>query len=195
MEEAKARAMSINALTGDQRGIPSPFVREYCYLQLRMLCELIALACLVAHGDIVASSSKELPKLYEPGKIFRRVSELHPDFYPVPCVPQRTADGWHLAEYEKPFLRREQLETLWNDCGAILHRGSLKKLVSSTTPFQNNFRDVNEWGQKILNLLSVHRILHREGSSGLIVFMQVDDLGGAVQVESFESLPAPFEAN
>ncbi len=49
MEEAKLRALSINMFSGAGYAIPLPLKRECCFLQLRMLCELIALGCLVAH--------------------------------------------------------------------------------------------------------------------------------------------------
>ena len=70
MIEAKARALSINSLTNDQRDIPSPLVREYGVLQIRMLCEIIGLCCLVAHGDLVAQGPANLRKAYAPGEIF-----------------------------------------------------------------------------------------------------------------------------
>jgi hypothetical protein len=57
MEEAKFRALSVNTLTGSQIGLPVSLLREFCFLQLRMLCELIALGCLVAHGDIKETRS------------------------------------------------------------------------------------------------------------------------------------------
>jgi hypothetical protein len=50
MEEAKFRALSINTLTGTNVALPVVLLRESCFLQLRMLCELIALGCMVAHG-------------------------------------------------------------------------------------------------------------------------------------------------
>jgi hypothetical protein len=46
MEEAKFRALSINTLTRSQIALPVSLLREFCFLQLRMLCELIALGCL-----------------------------------------------------------------------------------------------------------------------------------------------------
>jgi hypothetical protein len=52
LEEAKVRIFSIDAVIGGGAGIPDPLAREYAYLQLRMLCEVIALGCLVAHGDL-----------------------------------------------------------------------------------------------------------------------------------------------
>ena len=126
MEEVKARTSSINTLTSDQRGIPSPLVREYCYLQLRMLCELIALGCLVAHGDIVASSPTSLRTAYAPAEILRRLEALHPDFYPVPVIPTQTTTGWHLGDYDdRPFLTKKDLIVLWGRCGDVLHRGNL----------------------------------------------------------------------
>uniref|UniRef100_B0T2A7 HEPN AbiU2-like domain-containing protein n=1 Tax=Caulobacter sp. (strain K31) TaxID=366602 RepID=B0T2A7_CAUSK len=183
MEEAKARALSINMLSNDQRGIPSLFVREYCFLQLRMLCEIIGLSCLVAHGDLVAKISTSLRKKYAPGEIIRALERLHSDFYPVPVIPQQTATGWHLGEYDdRPFLTKQELPDLWNKCGDVLHRGSLKKLVDSKTPIQPSFSDVNDWGQKVLNLLSAHRIVTSNGQLSFVTFLQVDQLGGAVQV-------------
>src|SRR5256885_15775731 len=50
MEEAKFRALSINTLTRSRIGLPVLLLGEFCFLELRMLCELIALGCLVAHG-------------------------------------------------------------------------------------------------------------------------------------------------
>lgn len=37
MIEAKVRLLSINTLTNDQRGIPSPLIYEFGVLQIRML--------------------------------------------------------------------------------------------------------------------------------------------------------------
>ena len=62
MEEAKIRAFSINNATNVPNRLPPPLVREYCFLQLRMLCELIALGCLVAHSDIKATQAKSFQK-------------------------------------------------------------------------------------------------------------------------------------
>jgi hypothetical protein len=183
MEEVKARAASINTLTNDQRGIPSPMVREYCYLQLRMLCELIALGCLVAHGDIVASSPASLRKAYDPAEILQHLESLHPDFYPVPVIPIQTAEGWRFDHYDdRPFLAKRDLRALWSRCGSVLHRGNLRKLIGPKTPVQRDFADVAEGGQKVLNLLSAHRIIRLGGRVTFIAFLQVDQLGGAVQV-------------
>src|SRR3981081_1016837 len=67
--------------------------REFSYLQLRMICELIALGCLVAHGDIPATKSKTLRRAWSADEIFKALEKLHPDFYPHP-VEQITVPGW-----------------------------------------------------------------------------------------------------
>jgi len=182
MEEAKSRAFSINTITNDQRGLPSHLVREYCYLQLRMLCEIVALGCLVAHGDIVASGPASLRKAYVPDDIFRSLGELHPDFFPVPVRPVRTAIGWDINKYEgPPALTKKELVEVWGKCGDVLHRGNLRRLVG---PKRDELDDkqVGKWGQQILNLLSAHTIVRLGGKETFITFLEATDHGGAVVV-------------
>ena len=50
--EAKIRIGIINHFITGKAELPGPLIRQSAFLQLRMLCELIALGCLVAHGDI-----------------------------------------------------------------------------------------------------------------------------------------------
>lgn len=173
MVEAKARAMSINTLTNDQRGMPSPLVREYGILQIRMLCEIIGLACLVAHGDLVEKAKPDLKKAYAPGQIFAELDKLHDDFYPVPVKPQKTETGWHFADYDgPPFLAKDEVASIWGKCGGVLHRGHLKKLLKNNSPIQNNFLDLQEWGQKVLNLLSAHRIVTLNRQRAIICYLE-----------------------
>jgi hypothetical protein len=87
MREAKARILLIGSLLAGQvqtaNGfVPSAFVREIGFLQFRMLCEGVALACLVAHGDIQEAQSPKIQKLWEASKIMEELDKLHPDFYP-----------------------------------------------------------------------------------------------------------------
>ena len=81
MEEAKFRALSINTLTVPGLALPVPLLRELgVFLLLRMLCELIALGCLVAHGDIKETKSATFQKAYNAGDIVKRLEKLHPTF-------------------------------------------------------------------------------------------------------------------
>ena len=174
MVEARARVSSINNLLNDQREIPSPFVREFGVLQIRMLCEIVALGCLVAHGDLVekASKSKELKKSFAPGMIFSELDKLNDDYFPIPIKPEKTETGWHMAKYDGgPFATKADIRQIWNECGSILHRGSLKSLIKERTPVQRNFSDLSEWGQKLANLLNNHRIISIDRQIALITFL------------------------
>jgi hypothetical protein len=73
LEEAKIRIASIDAAISGRAGLSAPLVREYSYLQLRMLCELIALGCLTAHGEIKATQAPKLQKEYAADKIIKRL--------------------------------------------------------------------------------------------------------------------------
>jgi hypothetical protein len=62
MEEVKLRIHCIDRAVNGTNLLSRPIVRKLCYGQLGLLCELIALSCLVAHGDIPATCSKKLGK-------------------------------------------------------------------------------------------------------------------------------------
>src|SRR5262245_27923594 len=75
----KRRLLAMDTAPEGKTGLPEVAVREYCFLQLRMLCELIALGCLTAQGDLQTGKLKDE---YRADKIIRRLQQLHPDFYP-----------------------------------------------------------------------------------------------------------------
>jgi hypothetical protein len=86
MNEVKIRMDAFNWLVGGRSGLSGPIIRESCFLQLRFMCELIALGCLVAHGDINSTKSTRLKDEYAPDKILKQLGQLHPDFYPFPAT-------------------------------------------------------------------------------------------------------------
>ena len=45
---------------------------------------IIALACLVAHGDVSGAQSAAMRKHYEADWIMDALERLHPEFYPEP---------------------------------------------------------------------------------------------------------------
>ncbi len=189
MEEAKFRALSINTITGSGLEIPISMLREHCFLQLRMLCELIALGCLVAHGDISETKSKPLQKSYKADDIVKRLERLHPNFYPSPRIPifKEGGGGAHFDYYDKEFLTKDDLVKLYGKCGDVLHRGSLKQMLNPNAQPPTDFQDIQSWGQKILNLLSVHLISRVGGDFHFVVFLDAQQTGGNVLVSIAES--------
>jgi len=182
MAEAKSRALSINALTNAGLAIPLQLIRESCFLQLRMLCELIALGCLVAHGDIKDLESSSFQKTYHAADIVKRLEKLHPNFYPVPRKLEFSPGRVHAADYVGDFLTKKDLISLYGKCGDVLHRGSLRQLLNPKRQPPNDLKDVQTWGQKILNLLSVHSISRIGGNFHFLVALEAAQTGGNVLV-------------
>jgi len=184
MEEAKFRALSINTLTGTQTALPIPLMREFCFLQLRMLCELIALGCLVAHGDI--QETKELRKSYHAGDIVKRLEKLHSNFYPVPRKPVFSPGHVHMEDYDHNFLTKDDLLRLYGRCGDLLHKGSLRNLLNPQKPPPSDYQDIQQWGQSTLNLLSFHTITRIGKAFHFVVALDAPQVGGNVLVSIAE---------
>src|SRR4051812_23844461 len=84
LEEVKLRYSAIEFSASGLLKLHPVIIREFCYLELRMICELIALGCLTTHGDVPGSKSKSLRKAWHPNEILTALEALHPDFYPHP---------------------------------------------------------------------------------------------------------------
>jgi hypothetical protein len=186
MEEAKFRALSINTLTGSKIALHVVLLRESCFLQLRMLCELIALGCLVAHGDIEETKAPALQKSYNAGDIVKSLEKLHPNFYPVPRKPVFSPGHLHMDDYDGEFLTKGELLTLYGRCGDVLHRGSLRRLLDPRKLPPADLVDIQHWGQKILNLLSFHTISRIGGDFHLVTALEAPQVGGNVLVSVAE---------
>lgn len=166
LNEIKTRIATLNSVFGGQFNfVPGVIAREFCFLQLRILCELIALGCLVAHGDIKGAESGKLKKSYEPDKIIRQLERLHPNFYPHPVTITVTPDpppgNVHLERLETVFLTKRELLKLYGLCGNYLHRGPLKKFIESLPEMAGTTIRLDpalEWTNKIILLLKQHHI-------------------------------------
>jgi hypothetical protein len=157
-----------------------------------MLCELIALGCLTAHGDIEATT--KLRNEWSADKIIDRLDSLHPHFYPLPVhqkfVPGPPVQHWHLEPVSNGWLTRAELLTLNGKSGDTLHRGSMKKLLSPRTPIQTNFPDIASWAGKISVLLNHHQISLMGGQYIICMLRNAGD-GNNVQVAIAEPAAPP----
>ena len=169
MEELKRRRNIIADVS--KFNLPQGIAIELCYLQLRMICELIALGCLAAHGDIPAARSGKMRKEYRPGTILSELERLHADFYPVPGRQILGSNGApiRVERITEPYLTKSNLMTLWSECGKILHRGSMKDI---DRPFVVDFNKIAEWDKQLLKLLSHHQIQLRDDRYQLWIIMQ-----------------------
>jgi len=151
---------------------------EFCYLQLRKICELIALACVVAHGDIARNVRRE----YHAGVIMSRLGALRPDFYPVPStqrLDQTTGQPVEIIKVEDGFLSKEDLLQLYGECGRFLHRNSVKRVRDGFKP-DLDFERVRLWVDKIIALLSQHSIQAGDPNVLFVVMMNEKQSGNVL---------------
>ena len=191
MDEMKMRLDAVKFSISGLLQLHPIIIREFSYLQLRMICELIALGCLTAHGDIPAT--KTLRKAWSADEIFKALERLHPDFYPHP-VEQVSKPGWmELKPIQSGFLTKAELLSLNGQSGDILHRGSLRKLLAGPISARQDHPDVSTWIRKIRLLLRTHRIGLTGGQSHFICVMSASLAGGKAQVAFAESALPPSE--
>ncbi len=185
LEEIKLRIDSINHCTLGLSGFAPPFVKDYCYLQIRMICELVALCCLVAHGDIQGTSG--LKRAWSAQKIMEALERLHPQFYPQPVKQIKKDNGFHLEGLASPLPKSEFLK-LYHKCDEALHRGSLRKLLKGQFPKQINYPEITEKAQKLNNLLSHHMLVMKNGQQMFIAMLHNKNDNMKAQVAIAEAL-------
>jgi hypothetical protein len=163
MHEARSRIEALNFILAGQTKLAEAIVRELCWLQIRMLCETIALGCLVAHGDLVASQFKKFEKEYAADKIIKMMEALNPHFFPQQATFSRESETRQFnitANTNANALKKSELSHLYRRCGEMLHRGRFEAVLA-TDPFKHGKLDVREivsWAQKIEDLLGSHII-------------------------------------
>jgi hypothetical protein len=175
MTEVKIRIQALDLAAGPaggMRAFSGVLVQEFCFLQLRMACEVIALACLVAHGEINATKAPKLLKEYAADKIMAALDKLHPRFFPRPIAVNRMGQGIDIVEVKSgTALTKGEFATLYGRCGAYLHRGNVKKLLSTKTPLQTNFPEVVKWRDRVIALLSVHHVASFDNNRHILCHM------------------------
>ena len=175
LAEVNFRVAAINHCTTNSSGLAPPFVKDFCYLQIRMLCELTALGCLVAHGDIKQTKASALQKAWSADKIMATLEELHPHFFPLAIKQTKTEKGFHLEAIDPKPLTKDELLDLYHRCGEQLHRGNLRKLLKGQFPTQIDYPEITGKAQKIINLLSNHLIVMHTGEQLFLAMLQNKD--------------------
>ena len=187
MYEIRLRADSISIFADPNIPLPAPTRAEACFLQIRLICEMIALGCLVAHEDIQEVKAARLQKAYEADFIIRALERLHPDFFPVPHTVKvrenalRNQPGFHYEAVTEGFLSKEQLVRVYRRAGAVLHRGSLQATFSSPRDQNALLSEVEAAQHQIVGLLRAHHIMTKDRKHVFVCSIP-DQEHGEVQV-------------
>ncbi len=179
MVELTIRIDLVSAATAGKLNLTPPYSREFCYFQFRRMCEIIALGCLILHGDIPATQSKSARKEWNAEKIMSLLDNLHEHFFPQSIIRKINADGAMniAANSVAGALTKQEFKRLYNECGTVLHRGSISSLELEEPPSEEDYARVYAWAEKIVNLMQEHMVT-RSLVKGLYLISMKTDAGG-----------------
>lgn len=161
MQEASSRIEVLNFILSGRTRLAEGIVRELCWLQIRMLCETIAIGCLVAHGDLVSTHIKRFEKEYAADKIIKLMERLNPHFFPQQVVFGVNHTGPTItANTKENALKMSELSKLYRRCGEVLHRGRFETVFFSDQVSRGPLEvaEIVSSAQKIDDLLCSHII-------------------------------------
>jgi hypothetical protein len=162
MQEIKERLYAIEDVLSGGTALRGPLALEFCFLQLRLICECISYACVIAHAYIEELKAAKFQKDWSADSLMKALDSLHKDFYPKPRKMTVT-DKIQLDEIDAPFLTKAELKRLNGVCGDKLHRGSPEKYTYNPTPerLAADRQTVIDYGNKVSRLMESHLMSHR----------------------------------
>ena len=162
--EARARKQGLEELLNKEMVLPPRTAFELYHLQMRMICELVAIGCLAAHDDIPEVHSKDWRSAYKADFILNKLEKLHPNFFPIPVKRIWKGDQFLLVSDPRPTIGKAELIRIYHDCGKVLHRGNIAE-IGPTRTTDKDFESIRDWPQKIGVLIDSHIIRLKEPSS------------------------------
>lgn len=158
MQEIRMRERVIDELLlGDVKLGRTPKF-EFCHLELRMICELLAISTLVVHGDIPSAQSKRTRSAWEADRILKIMSQLHRDFFPLAMSPVTDEHGnIKLIDNPKGLITQADIISLYHQCGRVLHRGNLNTFGQLTYD-KSEFIKAGRFAKRLKALINCHAI-------------------------------------
>jgi hypothetical protein len=147
---------------------------EFCYLQVRRICEVLAIAVLIAHNEIESFRSQKMTKEWNAEALFRQLATLNPTAFPraMRYTPDEESNVFVGTIANDGVLTKDELAKIYHACSDGLHTGSLKRLLDHG-PKRYNVKDVISWLNKIVQLLDIHVVVLPNGK-----MMTVEMTGG-----------------
>ena len=182
MQEIKERLYVIEDVLSGRTGLQRPLAHEFCFLQLRLICECISFACVIAHEYIEELQAPKIQKMWSADTLMKVLDGLHPGFYPKPHKVTNKNGGLHLDEINVPYLTKDDLKQLNGICGDNLHRGSPEKYTYNQTPerIAEYRKTIIEFSNKVFRLMESHLMRKRDEPRYIICSFQ--ERGAPVEV-------------
>ncbi len=163
MQEIKERLYTIEDVLSGRTQLHGPLAHEFCFLQLRIICECISYACVIAHAYIKELQAPKFQKAWSADALMKQLGGLHQDFYPKPSTMTITKGRVQLNEIDAPYMTKANLQKLNGICGDKLHRGSPEKYAFNPTPerLATDRQTIIDSANKVFRLLESHLMKHQ----------------------------------
>jgi hypothetical protein len=150
-------------------------VAEFCFLQIRYCCEILALGCVAIHLD--ASLARSLEKERDAKAIMKPFDKTKPNFFPLPVkVAHTDATATHNDDHVEGALTKQELLETYSRLGDALHIGHLKKYKAARLPAYD-LKQVDDFMRKLTRLLDRHTYTFEDGAHMIMVIMNEDPTG------------------
>lgn len=181
MHEVVIRLELVSAACHGKLNLTPPYALEYCYLQYRRICELLALGCLQLHGDLPATRTTAASKEWNAERIMGLLHRSHPHAFPQCVTSTKTADGRSYVANSKPnAMTLAQFKLLYSKCGQVLHRGTIRTIEAERPLQESDYDLLIEWSHKIVDLLNQHFISRSDGKGLYFISLKAEETGGPV---------------
>jgi len=178
MHELAIRVDLVASACDGRLPFTAPYAREYCYLQFRRICELIALGSLLLHRDLPSAQSNAARKEWNADRIMKLLQRQHPHAFPQSATRVEADGHWRIeANSKKNALTFREFGKLYAKCGEILHRGTIRSLELEAHIDKSEYDEVMRWSHKIVDLLNQH-VVARAGGTGLYWVSLKTEKGG-----------------
>jgi hypothetical protein len=149
MQEIKERLYTIEDVLSGRTAIRGPLAHEFCFLQLRIICECISYACVIAHAYIKELQNPKFQKEWSADMLMKKLV---------------TKGNVQLSEIDTPYLTKANLQELNGICGAKLHRGSPEKYAFNPTleRLAADRQTIIDFSNKVFRLVESHLMTNRD---------------------------------
>lgn len=182
MKEVKSRLTvldeRLSTLKDPNHLRPGAFIdAEYCFLQIRLICESIALAAILIHEP---AYTNKLKNLYRADRIFTDLKKINRFCFPRAITGQPKVDGVVQYQVDQSESRGYKwLIKIYRETDQILHRGRIKHLIEGSSRHYPVDK-VYVWASELRSLLKYHSIVDQ--TTGFAIICELKPEGQPVSV-------------
>ncbi|HEV2498753.1 MAG TPA: hypothetical protein VGY31_04135 [Terriglobia bacterium] len=181
--EAVLRTLTM--VKAQQHYLDNRLAAEFCLLQLRVCCELLAIGCIAIHTDV--PQTKVLQRMWNADAIMTRFEKLKPEFFPFPVRSEKGEDGTFVQHEVVDALTKSELTKMYNFFGSLLHTGTFE-LYAKPKVRTYDFSLIEDFVSKLIRLLNDHTYQLHDGKTMVRIIMH-NEKDGHVWINVLQRRP------